>query len=681
MKVTHIIFVRLFVFCLLITNSLTSCTQEDLLANIIQDNTSGEDPDPDPDPEPDPDPVGDLVINTTPCDYTLATLAANETLAIECQIDLEGKTVSVPAGVTLIFKGGEIINGSLNFTSAGKIDGDLLNHTLAIKGNASLISETFQFHPSRWDVVQGKVDMNIAKSNSKSLQNLIMFVHSIEGTTFKIDKLDAFFYGTGSYNYNIIMPSNFYLQMSDDTHLRTFPSIDEYSTFLILVRNVENVKISGGNLHGDRDLYDRKINLPPSHTIKIKSGTNVIIDNVYMSNATEDGLAIESDLFTYDPNYVGSKDIQITNCVFEANRRINLTITDGKNITIENCDFIDGGIETEKSMPGAPSANIDIEPVRGRDANGNLLEYQRVSHVYIRNNKQFFKNKLESDTKAGGFLISHGNGPIIIENNEMIGSGISFHTVDGVIIRNNIITEASIGAGSAESFNRTDVVYGNEIYGNTVKSSKGTALNIAGNGVLAYDNDLEGVVGVALGAGSTDSEKGVSNSKLLNNIIKASSRGITSMNTMENVTIEGNTLEMQMGSNFSFVLSNKWDKVADANFIVKNNTVTGVKSKSESGAPPILIGANSIQILNNKFGDVQIANGASNVVVGGNEIDANIGASGILFNSDSPNSTFSGNKITLYTSKTPLKVEPVKIAKNVQLSSSVVIQNNSKVEK
>src|SRR5690606_28703542 len=148
-----------------------------------------------------------------------------------CRMDLKGQTVNLPAGVTLTYTGGEIINGTLNFSSQGIIDGNLLNKDLEIEGDVKLINPIFQYYPNRWDMVQGDVDMQRAKDNSLGIQFVVDLVHTLNGSTFEIDKLDAFFYGKGGYNYNIVMPSNFHLKMTDQTHLRAFPSVDKYSTF------------------------------------------------------------------------------------------------------------------------------------------------------------------------------------------------------------------------------------------------------------------------------------------------------------------------------------------------------------------------------------------------------------------------------------------------------------------
>ncbi|TVZ10243.1 parallel beta helix pectate lyase-like protein [Cellulophaga sp. RHA_52] len=683
--------VKVLVFSLFIATTLVSCSQEDLLANVIAENAAEEEPD----TEPDVQPIGDLDINTTPCDYTLDGIAAGTTLAIECQLDLDGKTVSLPTGVTLEYKGGEIINGTLNFTAGGKIDGNLLNQNLTVEGNVSLISETFEFHPSRWDIVQGKVNDEVAILNTTNFKILVNKINELGGFEFKVDVFDAYFKTDGYLNISvpelhaINLPSNFHLAMSENTHLRMQPH-GHFRAALLSIYDAENIKVSGGYLHGERDEHNYNSGFVDSdgatgktnewvNVMSIKGGREVTIDGVTFMDAAGDCLAISSIYHYNDSRHIRSKDITLRDNKFIRARRTNLVIVNGEYIYVENNEFIDGGIDTENSTGTAPSSNFNMEPVRGRDAvTGALIEYERVSHVYFRGNKQVITD-VEANPRAGGFFFSHGNGPIIVEDNEIIDCGISFHTVEGLVIRNNTITGGSISAGSAQNFNRTDFVYGNEVYGNTIKT-EGVAINIAGNGTIVYENDVEATVGIALGAGAKTSSNGVSNTKIYNNSIKAYSRGITSMNTMENVTIEDNTLEMQEGANFSLAIGNKWEMDTDSNFIIKNNTITGVKTDSETGAPPSLIVGNSIEIIDNKFGDVQLNTGASNVILRNNEIDANIGASGILFYDDSPNSIFSGNKIYLYVTKTPLKIEPIKVYKDVKLSGNVVLENNTVIE-
>lgn len=684
--------VKIVCFSLFLATALTSCSQEDLLSNVIAENAGEEEPD----PEPDATPVDDLKINTTPCDYTLAGIAAGTTLAIECQLDLDGKTVSLPTGVTLEYKGGEIINGTLNFTAGGKIDGNLLNQNLTVEGNVSLISETFQFNPSRWAIVQGKVNDEVAILNTTNFKILVNKINELGGFEFKVDVFDAYFKTDGYLNISvpelhaINLPSNFHLAMSENTHLRMQPH-GHFRAALLSIYDAENIKVSGGYLHGERDEHNYNSGFVDSdgatgktnewvNVMSIKGGREVTIDGVTFMDAAGDCLAISSIYHYNDSRHIRSKDITLRDNKFIRARRTNLVIVNGEYIYVENNEFIDGGIDTENSTGTAPSSNFNMEPVRVRDAvTGALIEYERVTNVYFRGNKQIITD-IEANPRAGGFFFSHGNGPIVVEDNEMIDCGISFHTVEGLIIRNNTITGGGISAGSAENINRADFVYENEVYGNTIKTD-GVAINIAGNGTNVYENIIEATVGIALGAGAKISSDGVSNTKIYENNIKASSRGITSMNTMENVLIEDNALEMQVGANFSLALDNKWSKDLDSNFVIKNNTITGVKTDSETGAPPGLIVGNSIELIDNKFGDVQLNTGASNIILRGNEIDANIGASGILFYDDSPNSVFSENVIIIYPSETPLKIEAVKISKDVTLSNNVSIENNEIIEK
>ncbi len=641
-------------------------------------------------------PVDDLDISDTPCDFSLRALKANETLEIDCKLDLKGESITLKDNVKLVFKGGEIVNGTLNFSGSGKIDGDLLNHTLDVKGEVSLISDVFNFHPSRWDIEQGKVPDDIAAFNTDNIEELFNKISNIGGRKFVINDFDAFFKTDGFLKDGsppeqaINIPSHFHLAMSVNTHLRLQPN-GHFRADLLAIYNANNIKVTGGTLHGERDEHDYNSGFVDSdgatgktnewiNTMSIKGGQDITIDGVIFMDATGDCLYISGIYHYFDERHIRSKNIKLLNNKFIRARRTNLVITSAEQVVIENNEFIDGGIDTNNSNGIAPSSNFNIEPVRGTNpVTGELIEYERVSHIFIKGNKQIVTDKI-SNPRAGEFQFSHGNGPLILEDNEMINTGVTFSTVDGLIVRNNRITGGGISAGRADNFDREDFVYGNEIYGNSVENNGNVALNVAGNGVYVHDNTLIGAVGVALGAGSSDPNKGVSNSRLFNNTIKASSRGITSMNTMHNVIIDGNTIEMLEGANFSLALNNKWTKSTTSNFIIKNNTVTGVKTKSVTGAPPSLIAANSIEILNNKFGDIQLNSGASNVVLKNNEIDANIGANGILFYSDVPNSTFLNNKITLYTSKTPLKIYPVKIVDNVQLSSTVLIENNTVIE-
>lgn len=549
MKTPHSILVRLFVIGLLITTSITSCSQEDLLANIIEDSNSGENPD--PDPEPDPDPVKDLVINTTPCDYTLATLVANETLAIECQIDLEGKTVSVPAGVTLTFKGGEIINGTLNFASAGKIDGDLLNYKLAVTGNVSLVSESFNMHPSRWELVQGKTTSAIAQQNNDNLEDLMELTKNLGATTFVIDTFDAYFEvskvtstKTNANFYptweSINVPGDFTLLMSDKTILRVFPNSNS-AYALLAVREVNNVLIKGGVLIGDRDehIFPDDGGHEQGHLLYLHGAVDTRIDGVTMKYANGDGMKIDGVNFTHNPNYKPTNNILVQNCLFDTNRRNNLSITDGFDIVVDNNTFLNAGVDTQKSEGKTPKFAIDIEATRTRDDNGNYVYYEKAYDITIKNN-------IERGSAAGGIIVFIGEN-VTIENNDLENS-ISWSFASGVKIINNTLQAKDSEQKFAIIGGRSDNIAGsfdNEISGNKITGFA--------NGIVVHNRDNKVFNNEILNCGVGIFLRNLFDSKIYSNTISSNenlkhsnSRGISAYRAnINNVEVYKNTINVK----------------------------------------------------------------------------------------------------------------------------------------
>ncbi|MDO6759413.1 hypothetical protein Q4566_04305 [Tamlana sp. 2_MG-2023] len=544
----------------------------------------------------------------------------------------------------------------------------------------------FTFIPERWGIVEGKVSDDVARSNRDILEAMMIKAKSNGITTFKIDKMDAYFKVDGPLNegtpeiHAINIPSDFKLKMTNDTHLRMQPN-GHFRPTLLGISNENNITIQGGVLHGDREEHNYNSGYVDSdgatggshewgHTMRIKGGKNIVIDGVVFQDATGDGLNISSIYHYFDSRHIRAENITIKNSKFLRARRINLSLTNCENIVIQDNEFIDGGVDMAKSKGTSPSCQFNIEPVRERDANNNLIEYERVNNIFVSGNKGIISGNYSG---GGGFFVSHGNGPIIFEKNDL-DSGIGFATADGVIIRNNI-ARGSISAGKTDNYNRVDFVFGNEVYENTVYNG----VYVGGNGVLLRDNYIEGETGIYLGAGGKNSSVGVSNSVIKNNTIKASDRGIISINTTTNTIIEGNKLEMLSGSSFALNLNNAWTGSGKSNYVVNNNEITGTRG-NDSGAHASIIGANSIEVTNNKLGCV-IMNQSQNILFKGNTIDAEINKNGLLFNYDCQNSTFEENKIIIYTSKTPLNIKAIEVKNGVNLSSSVLINKNDTIER
>jgi len=674
MKISHLFLVRLLLLSLLTNLIISSCSQEDLLTTIIDNNGSdGNEPNPDPDstdpttPIPDGTAIEDLVINTTPCDYTLDSVTANMSLEIECQLNLGGKTINLPTGVTLIFKGGEIINGTLNFGTSGKIDGDLLNAQLEVTGNVSLINEVFQFHPSRWELVQGVTTSEIAQKNNDNLEGLMRLTKSLGATTFSIDKFDAYFEvskvtsTTSNQNFYpskeaINIPSDYTLLMSENTILRVFPGTNQRSGTLIGFDGVSNANIKGGTLYGDRDLrsYSGTNSSEGSLLLTIRSGKNIIVDGVKLTMSARAGITINSYGFTFDPDYDPTHDVTIKNCMFEKIREMSFSITDGYNILVDNNTFIDTAYPTAKSDGGVVGYAMNIEPVRTRNATtGELVLYQKVDNVIISNN-------VERNSRVGSFNIYSGNN-IIIENND-VESVVSYTLASNSKIRNNTFTAiedptkpAIIAGGAGET------VFGNEISGNTI-IGYGVGISANHRDVNMFDNKINDCgIGIQL--------KQSFDMKIYGNVIKSSldrSRGIMAhIADVNNVEIFDNEISV-LNNPVYFVQLNVIDTSKDFEINVHDNNFTN------SGIA-VFSNSRGIKFINNSSkGGMQLSNTFNVAIV--NNIITTSNSHGISLSNENYNVNIDNNKIT-YSSDG--NFECIKIAITTNKNEIRNLDNNS----
>ena len=540
----------------LLTIVLTACTSEDLLTQVIE---ASQDPVPDPDPEPDPDPTPNtetLKINTTPCTYTLASLSANESLAIDCQLDLEGQTVNLPANVTLSYNGGEIINGTLKF-SAGKIDGELLNSKLEVNGAVVLTDPNFQFYPERWDIVEGSITEQIAFANHENIQNALDLTKALGATVFAIAELDAFFYSGEKLTPVIEMPSNIHFAMSSNTHLRVFPDNKEYSSWMFRIRNENNVTISGGFIHGDRDEHGNTEDATGGVLIWIMSGIDIVIENVNMSNALGTGLTVNSYLFADNPDYIPSQNVLITGCTFDSNRTNNLSITDGKDIRVENCKLYRAGVDTQYSLGRAPRIGIVVEPVTG----------QKVDGVVISN------NILEGTGGRSSILVALGNDVLITGNTA--DKQVGWTSASNIKVINNPGLKGGVIAGFNNDF-ALGISTNNVISGNTITGAP-TGIYATNDDIKIFDNTLTNcVVGIQMVE--------LKDSEIYNNTIKSNVSGsyaFRAQKSLNNVLIRNNTVNMEDGRAIGLQGINS-DVLYDAySFELKDN-------EFESGKPSII---------------------------------------------------------------------------------------------
>ncbi len=385
--------------------------------------------------------IVDLLLGESRCVGELSELQAtlpSEELSIECDFNLDGRSLHLPSNVTLKDGGGHIFNGSLIF-NGGEIDGRLLNVNLNVQGSASLISPTFNFTPSQWRIVQGRVNTETGLQNRLNLQKAINQSHRLSASRFNIERLDAYFtvggWGTARMHateFSIGLPSNFHFSMSDSTHLRVQPTFYPFNR-LLSVFEQENVFISGGNLHGDRwehdyspinDPFGRQRNTHEWPGLVIVQGSrDITVDGVTMADSTGDAFiagaaghrVFVEDQATLNSNQRFNQRVTIKNSTLLRSRRNNISITDGEDITVENCHIEEAGLgergNTIISAAGInPRVGIDVEPFIGymQDGTARKIFWEKVERVTIKGNT-FVNNEVASIVDYSGIDVTIAN--------------------------------------------------------------------------------------------------------------------------------------------------------------------------------------------------------------------------------------------------------------------------------
>ena len=614
-----------------------SCNNEELFVEPVTEVID----EPVGDEEQDPEDTDDDFDATQPCDFTLDNIEPNSTIVINCILDLDGATVNLPANVTILYEGGDIINGTLNFGDNSIISGELLNTTLTIGGsNPQLKDPVFNFIPGRWGIVEGKTTSEIALRNRDILEDMFILTKNMGITTFSIDKMDAYFEiskvtsTTSNQNWYpsveaINIPSDFNLIMTENTIIRTQPNNRGNSGALMAVRNVTNVTVTGGTLYGDRNEHTYNNTGEDGQLLfQIHGANNIVLDGIKMTMGSAGGLNINALNFSFQPDYIPSYNILVKNCVFDNNRRMSTSITDGYNILIESNTYLNAGQPNEFSEGGNVGFAINIEALRARDANGELILYEKAYDITIRNN-------IERGSRIGAVVITIGEN-ITIENNDF-ESKVGYAYTSGSKIRNNTF-RASVESGKMPAIGaggNGDTVFNNEISGNTI-SGYGVA-------IAAYHRDLKIYNNVINDCGTGIQIKSFSDSEIYNNTITSSrtgSKGIMAhLTDVNNVNIYKNTIDVKTDI-FYFVNLNQ--DLLQENYqinVYENNFIS-------AGAAGTFSRANGV-IFNNNVSNsrVQVAN-SSNIKVLENEINSTNGH-GIAISGENFNIEASGNVISV----------------------------------
>lgn len=140
------------------------------------------------------------------------------------------------------------------------------------------------------------------------------------------------------------------IRMSEDAVLEAIGNSGTHSD-VIEIKGRNNVTITGGTIKGERYAHSGTSG-EWGMGIGIYDSSNITVDHVSISNCWGDGIYIGSN--KGQAADAGCSNITIQNCALYNNRRNNLSIVAGKDITIESCRF-------EYANGTSPEYGIDIE--------------------------------------------------------------------------------------------------------------------------------------------------------------------------------------------------------------------------------------------------------------------------------------------------------------------------------
>lgn len=584
------------------------------------------------DPIDDPDDPDPVIVD--PCGFDIFNLIGNTSLNINCIVDLKGQTVTLPSNINIDFAGGDIINGKLVF-SGGYIDYRIMNSSLELEGDVKLKDPVFELITERWDIIEGEVDEQFAISNKKILKDLLNQVKSMQGTTFKIDDLDAYFdvgsedrpIGYTDARNAIQIPGDFKLIMTDNTHIRVQPNIHRQYALMSITDGDSNVIVEGGNLYGDREEHDYNTISSThewGHVFMIAGATNVTLRGITMKYGTGDGLDIRANVNSNIQGHVSSTNILVEQCVFDSNRRNNVSITDGNDILVDNNLFLNAGIDMPNSLGAAPRYGLDVEE----------LYFEEAYDITISNN-------IERGSANGSFLVAIGY-DCIIENNTVetpMGFGIS----NGTIIRNNkcVANSENAAQGTAILCGRddTDEIYNNQVYGNEIVGFS-TGIYVEGKNTTFNDKVIKIYDNTITNCRSGMNIRGLVNSDIYNNTIESTnpeSTGIRADRWLNDVTFNRNNKIDVKRQPFLFLNLNNTPQDVNHTFIVSGNSLNGTGTANINKTRGLMFSGNTMNT------GVEVFD-SSNLVFNSNQLSP-VSSHGFHFRKVNTDVTVSGNTI------------------------------------
>lgn len=176
--------------------------------------------------------------------------------------------------------------------------------------------------------------------------------------------------------------SNTKLILDPDAVLVAKPNMSERD-WIVLIENVENVEMIGGQIEGDRASWSARAGTTDEwgFGVGVYGATNVVITDLVIRDCVGDGMSVSRK----------SSNVTLNNVRSSGNRRQGLTIGQVSGVFVNGGEFIttggtdpQAGIDIEPDIPDREAHNIHIRGARiASNVGAGILIYKRVYDVLV----------------------------------------------------------------------------------------------------------------------------------------------------------------------------------------------------------------------------------------------------------------------------------------------------------
>ena len=292
--------------------------------------------------------------------YLTQTMVGKENVIYHIQYDynLNGQTIIIPEGCILLFEGGSIANGKIQFQET-IIKASFVSFKKDITFSGTLApqiikSSWFEFDSTDCiDTLKGLLELS--KDCTIHIENGTYNV-----STKYVEDVD---YPTGEENSVLIAQSNSRIILDGTIKLIT-NSLNHYA--ILSIRNKENIIVEGnGSIIGDVETHTGTTG-EWGHGIQISSSKNITVKGISISKCWGDGITVSGK----EEIVPTGTNILIDGIISSYNRRLGISLIAGDGIKLVNSTTHDNATISGTS----PAAGLDIEPNKNEVINNVLVD-------------------------------------------------------------------------------------------------------------------------------------------------------------------------------------------------------------------------------------------------------------------------------------------------------------------